>query len=65
MPDVTRITKFGFVNCYLVREDDGLTLVDTMLPRSGKQILAAAAAAGAPIRRIVLNAGINRGTRGL
>ena len=54
MSDITRISKFGFVNCYLVREDDGLTLVDTMLPRSGKQILAAASRAGAPIRRIVL-----------
>jgi glyoxylase-like metal-dependent hydrolase (beta-lactamase superfamily II) len=54
MPDIIRITKLGFVNCYLVREDDGLTLVDTMLPRSGKQILAAASRAGAPITRIVL-----------
>ena len=54
MPDIVRITKFGFVNCYLVPEDDGLTLVDTMLPRSGKQILAAATRAGAPIARIVL-----------
>jgi glyoxylase-like metal-dependent hydrolase (beta-lactamase superfamily II) len=54
MPDIIRVTKLGFVNCYLVREDDGLTLVDTMLPRSGKQILAAASGAGAPIRRIVL-----------
>ena len=54
MPDVTRISKFGFVNCYLVREDDGFTLVDTMLPRSAKQILAAASRAGAPITRIVL-----------
>jgi glyoxylase-like metal-dependent hydrolase (beta-lactamase superfamily II) len=54
MPDITRLTKFGFVNCYLVREEDGLTLVDTMLSRSGKQILAAAAKAGAPITRIVL-----------
>jgi glyoxylase-like metal-dependent hydrolase (beta-lactamase superfamily II) len=54
MPDIIRITKLGFVNCYLVREDDGLTLVDAMLPRSGKQILAAASRAGSPITRIVL-----------
>jgi glyoxylase-like metal-dependent hydrolase (beta-lactamase superfamily II) len=52
--DTTKITKFGFVNCYLVREDDGLTLVDTMLPRSSKQILGAAEKLGAPIVRIVL-----------
>src|SRR6266567_298180 len=54
MPDITRISKYGFVNCYLVPEDDGLTLVDTMLPRSGKQIVAAAEKLGAPIVRIVL-----------
>ncbi len=54
MPDTNRITRLGFVNCYLVREDDGLTLVDTMLPRSGRKILAAAERLGAPIRRIVL-----------
>jgi glyoxylase-like metal-dependent hydrolase (beta-lactamase superfamily II) len=51
---VNQITKFGLVNAYLVAEDDGLTLVDTMLPRSQKQILAAAERLGAPIRRIAL-----------
>ncbi len=54
MAEITRVSKFGFVNCYLVPEDDGLTLVDTMLPRSGKQIIAAAERLGAPIKRIVL-----------
>jgi glyoxylase-like metal-dependent hydrolase (beta-lactamase superfamily II) len=54
MSDITRISKLGFVNCYLVREDDGLTLVDTMLPRSGKQIAAAAERLGQPIKRILL-----------
>jgi glyoxylase-like metal-dependent hydrolase (beta-lactamase superfamily II) len=54
MADITRITKFGFVNCYLVREEDGLTLIDTMLPKSGKQILGEAEKLGAPIVRIVL-----------
>jgi glyoxylase-like metal-dependent hydrolase (beta-lactamase superfamily II) len=51
---VHRIVKLGLVNAYLVPEDDGLTLIDTMLPRSEKKILAAAEALGAPIRRIVL-----------
>jgi glyoxylase-like metal-dependent hydrolase (beta-lactamase superfamily II) len=51
---VTRISRFGAVNAYLVREDDGLTLVDCLLPRSADGVLAAAAAAGAPVRRIVL-----------
>ena len=55
MPDnSTRISRFGFVNAYLVREDDGLTLVDTMLPRSAKAILRAAGKLGAPIVRIAL-----------
>lgn len=42
------------VNCYLLREDDGLTLIDTGLSGSAPAILAAARAAGAPIRRIAL-----------
>jgi glyoxylase-like metal-dependent hydrolase (beta-lactamase superfamily II) len=55
MPNnLTRISRFGFVNAYLVREDDGLTLVDTMVPRSAKAILAAAEKLGAPIVRIAL-----------
>jgi glyoxylase-like metal-dependent hydrolase (beta-lactamase superfamily II) len=51
---ITRISRFGFVNAYLIREDDGLTLVDTMLPGSAKSILRAAARVGAPIKRIAL-----------
>jgi len=55
MPDnIIRVTRLGLVNAYLVREDDGLTLVDTMLPRSSKAILGAAERLGAPIVRIAL-----------
>ena len=54
MPQVTRISKLGLVNCYLVDEDDGLTLVDTMMPKSSKAILARAAELGKPIVRIAL-----------
>jgi glyoxylase-like metal-dependent hydrolase (beta-lactamase superfamily II) len=54
MADITRISRFGFVNSYLVREDDGLTLVDTMIPGSAKAIQAAATKLGAPIVRIAL-----------
>src|SRR6188472_3102733 len=55
MPNSTnRISRFGFVNAYLVREDDGLTLVDTLLPRSAKALLRAAEELGAPIVRIAL-----------
>jgi glyoxylase-like metal-dependent hydrolase (beta-lactamase superfamily II) len=54
MPEVTRVVRFGMVNCYLVEEDDGLTLIDTMLPRSAKVVLAKAGALGRPIVRIAL-----------
>src|SRR5688572_6303469 len=53
MPIYT-ITRFGLVNAYLVEEDDGLTLIDTTLPRSQKPILAAAERLGRPIVRIAL-----------
>jgi glyoxylase-like metal-dependent hydrolase (beta-lactamase superfamily II) len=53
-PSITRISRFGFVNAYLVPEDDGLTIVDTMLPGSAKSILSAADRLGAPIKRIAL-----------
>jgi glyoxylase-like metal-dependent hydrolase (beta-lactamase superfamily II) len=44
-------------NMYLVRENDGFTLIDTGLSGGAKKILAAAEANGAPIRRIVLTHG--------
>ena len=49
---VTRVSRLGLVNAYLVEEDDGLTLVDTMLPRSAGAILKAAG--GREIKRIAL-----------
>ena len=51
---VNRITYLGFVNAYLVAEDDGLTLVDAVLPGGAKRILTAAETIGAPIKRIAL-----------
>jgi glyoxylase-like metal-dependent hydrolase (beta-lactamase superfamily II) len=53
-PSVHRVSRLGFVNAYLIPEDDGLTLVDTMIPGSAKAILAAAQGLGAPIVRIAL-----------
>ena len=50
---IHRISRLG-VNAYIVDEEDGLTLVDTMLPRNQKRILAAAQALGRPIVRIAL-----------
>jgi glyoxylase-like metal-dependent hydrolase (beta-lactamase superfamily II) len=49
-----QLTRLAFVNCYLVRESDGLTLVDTGLPNTHDDILAAARTLSAPIRRILL-----------
>jgi glyoxylase-like metal-dependent hydrolase (beta-lactamase superfamily II) len=51
---LTRISRFGFVNAFLVEEEDGLTLVDTAIPGSAKAIRAAAEALGRPIVRIAL-----------
>ncbi len=49
-----QLTRLGLVNCYLVRESDGFTLIDTTIGGSGKDILAAARGLGAPLRRILL-----------
>jgi len=52
---IHRVTRLGLVNAYLVPEEDGITLIDTMLPRSAEKLLAAAQGLGAPIRRIALS----------
>lgn len=63
---IVRVIKNGFlyqvtfmpnlfpVNCYLVEEEDGLTLIDAALPYSVKGIFKAAAEIGKPITKIVL-----------
>ena len=53
-PNLVRLTRLGAVNAFLVVEDDGLTLVDTMIGRSQDAILAAARDLGLPIARIAL-----------
>jgi len=53
-PEIIQLTRFGLVNCFLVREDDGLTLVDTGLPGSAKKIIHAALSLNRPLRRILL-----------
>lgn len=45
------------VNCYLVEEEDGLTLIDAALPYSAKGIMQAAGRIGKPITKIVLTHG--------
>jgi glyoxylase-like metal-dependent hydrolase (beta-lactamase superfamily II) len=52
-PYLIQLSKLA-TNCFLVREDDGLTLVDCSVPGSAEAILAAADELGGPIRRIVL-----------
>lgn len=56
-PNLTRLVRFRFVNAYLVREDDGLTLVDTTMGKAADAILGAAARAGGTIKRIALTHG--------
>lgn len=51
---LTQVVQLRTINAYLVREDDGLTLVDTMTRGQAGRLLAAAESLGAPIKRIVL-----------
>jgi glyoxylase-like metal-dependent hydrolase (beta-lactamase superfamily II) len=51
---LTRFPRLFPINAYLVREDDGLTLIDTGIAGCAPAILAAAHMADAPIRRIAL-----------
>lgn len=53
-PNLFRLVRIMPVNCYLVREDDGFTLVDTSIPGRAAQIIAAVRTLDAPVRRIVL-----------
>jgi glyoxylase-like metal-dependent hydrolase (beta-lactamase superfamily II) len=53
-PTLTQLTQYRFVNAYLVEEEDGLTLVDTMMGKAADGILAAA---GSSLRRIALTHG--------
>lgn len=49
-----QLTRMGAFNSYLVREDDGLTVIDTNLSGSAGDILQAAAAQDLPIKRVTL-----------
>ena len=52
--NATQVVQFGLINAYLVREDDGLTLIDALMPKGDRKVIAAAQKLGAPIRRITL-----------
>jgi len=51
---LVQLSRLKVSNAYLVREEDGLTLIDTSLAGSAKAILAAASELRSPIRRIVI-----------
>src|SRR3954451_3017330 len=53
-PNLVRLTRLGAVNAFFVVEDDGLTLVDTLIPKSQDAILAAARELVLPVVRIAL-----------
>jgi len=55
--NLTQLTRWRFVNAYLVREEDGFTLVDTTLGGGAEALIAAAEEAGGAIRRIALTHG--------
>src|SRR5881227_999363 len=56
-PRLVQLTRLHLVNAYLVREDDGFTLVDTTLGGAADALIAAARDAGGTIRRIALTHG--------
>jgi glyoxylase-like metal-dependent hydrolase (beta-lactamase superfamily II) len=49
-----QLTRLGFVNCYLAREEDGFTLIDTGMSGQAQSIIQVAQGIGQPIVRIVL-----------
>ena len=52
--NLVQLTRLGFVNLYLVSDEDGITVVDTGLGGLAPGIIAAADELGAPIVRIAL-----------
>lgn len=51
---LTFMPNFFPVNCYLIEEENGLTLIDAALPYSYKKILEAAKEIGKDITKILL-----------
>jgi glyoxylase-like metal-dependent hydrolase (beta-lactamase superfamily II) len=56
-PNLIQVTRFHFVNAFLVREADGFTLVDTTMGNAAGALLDAASRAGGDLRRIALTHG--------
>jgi len=55
--NLVQLTRLRFVNAFLVREEDGFTLVDTGIPGGADNLIRAADAAGGAIKRIALTHG--------
>lgn len=55
--NIIQLTRLHFVNAFLVREDDGFTLVDTTVGGGAGRLVGAAGAAGGEIKRIALTHG--------
>jgi glyoxylase-like metal-dependent hydrolase (beta-lactamase superfamily II) len=55
--NIIQINRWRFVNAFLVREDDGFTLVDTTVGGGADELIRAAREAGSEIRRIALTHG--------
>lgn len=49
-----RLTQFGMFNCFLLKESNELTLIDTNFPGSANAILRPAASLGLPITTMAL-----------
>jgi len=54
MPVPVVVNRLKFVNSWLVREDDGLTLIDANIPGTAGRIVDTARRLGAPIVRIAI-----------
>jgi len=55
--NLIQVNRWRFVNAFLVREDDGFTLVDTTVRGGADEFVAAARGAGGEIKRIALTHG--------
>lgn len=55
--NLIQVTRLRFVNAFLVREQDGFTLIDTTVGGGAQQLIQAAEDAGGQITRIVLTHG--------
>ena len=53
-PNLYRLSRLNMFNCFLVREDDGATLIDTNIYGSAEPILSVAQRLDWSIRRILL-----------